>query len=508
MSAVSYYGDIAETERLPDPSDDELQGAADALREDFAMFARWAWPIVQPGRALRWGRHMDAVCLHLQAVAAGRITHLVITIPPRFSKSTLVSVIWPAWMLARNPSWQGLCTSHDAQLSMRDSVTCRELTTHPEYRALFPYVETKSDQKMKSYWATTKGGHRIATSVGAGVTGLGGDAIIIDDPIAAKKAWSDAHRQAALDHVQRVLPSRINDQTRPVMILIMQRVHEDDPAAWAIEQGWDHLNLTMEYDPVHAKETSIGWRDWRTTPGELLDPVRFPASVVTRMRRAMLPMDYAAQYQQHPVTPGGNIVKESWIKSFAVLDWTPPMGARWILSCDLRAGGKSKSSSFAVLQVWAAAGPDRYLVDQDRGRWDIVETIARIESICERWPQIGAKVIEDKADGRPVQRMLRDRLPGIVMHSPVGDKKSRFQAVAHMFHAGNIFIASHFRSGHDKSTPKGCVYELTTFDAAPNDDQVDATSQALEYLGGAVADWSTAAEYSPPSRVSRGRNMF
>jgi predicted phage terminase large subunit-like protein len=226
----------------------------------FAYFVRRAWPYIDPA-PLVWGWHLDAMCLHLQAVTEGRIQRLVINIPPGHAKSMIVSVLWPAWVWARRPQWQVMTASYDETLSTRDAVKTRTLIETPWYRELLttdPRTgkawNLSGDQNVKSYYANSAFGFRLCVVVGSG-TGKRGDALVIDDPQNALKALSDEQRQKVIVWKTETMSSRFNDQATAVEVVIQQRLHEEDLAGFMLKSGeCVHLCLASEWEDTRANE--------------------------------------------------------------------------------------------------------------------------------------------------------------------------------------------------------------------------------------------------------------
>jgi len=457
---------------------------------DFGVFVRWAWPKVEP-IDLVWTEAVDALCVHMQAVAEGRIQYLLINIPPGFGKSIIVSVLFPAWMWARDPTWRILCSASAIDLSTRDSLRCRDLLQDPEYRAIFADEwgvvdperwELTGDQNAKTFYRTSKFGHRQSVGVGSKTTGKRADCVLIDDPLALLEAYSDAHRNRAWDHVSSVLPNRRNRRSRDPMVMIMQRVHELDPSAWAINQGWEHLCLPLLYEPETHCSTSIGWTDWRSTPGECLDS----AGVIydeKGIEEAKAEREFEAQYQQRPSSAKGKIVSADQFRRYRDIGDIPREAIQhghWFQTWDMRDNGEGKTTSFAVGQVWLAYKAHRWLIDQVRGRWSTKETIAELESLCARWPQADELVVENKADGRPIMNLLAGKY-SFRKHEPEGSKAQRFAAEAFSIQNGDVFIPDRFPSESQDCTAKVYLYNMAKFPTSGvPDDEVDATTMALE----------------------------
>lgn len=259
------------------------------IHRSFAHFVRGAWPIVEPGRPLVWGWHMDAICKHLQAVTDGIIRRLLINVPPGHCKSILTSVLWPVWNWLRRPEWRVLRASYALDLALRDSVRCRELIEDAWFQDTFhPTWSLSRSQNAKNRFKNTRRGERMCISVRARTTGFRGDCVLIDDPLNFTDAMSDVKRPKANIWLDQAASSRLNDMSEGSIVIIMQRLHHEDVAGHVIEQGgYEHLCLPSRFVPERKCVTSIGWSDPRTQKGELLFPAMFPNDVLDDAEQRM-----------------------------------------------------------------------------------------------------------------------------------------------------------------------------------------------------------------------------
>jgi predicted phage terminase large subunit-like protein len=470
MKNCSSYEALLLRPSLIDEVDQEL--AARGLRE----FVRQAWPVVAPATEFVSGWHLDAICEHLEAVTRGQIHRLLISVPPRHMKSLAVSVFWPCWEWITHPERRWLFCSYAAGLAIRDSLKCRRMVESPWYRRRWGdrFVLT-SDQNEKSRFENDKAGYRIAIGVGGAATGEGGDRVVVDDPHNVREAESEIVRQSVLDWWDQVMSTRLNDPKRGAMVIVMQRVHENDLAGHVLQQGgYEELKLPAEYEGSQ-QVTSIGWRDPRTEPGELLWPERFGQEEVEALKRTMGSYAAAGQLQQRPAPAAGGILKRHWWKFYRE---APRPFSEVIQSWDC-AFKDTRTSDFVVGQVWGRHGADKYLLDQVRGRMDCPATIQAVKRLSEKWPQAQAKLVEDKANGPAVIATLKHEIVGLIAVNPEGGKEVRAHAVSPQIEAGNVYLP-------DPTIAPwigGFIDECAAFPNGAYDDQVDAMSQALVRLG-------------------------
>ena len=284
-------------------------------------FVQRAWKYVDPS-PFTHGWPLEAMCEHLEAVVDGDIRKLLINIPPRCGKSSIVSVCFPAWVWTQRsisatsgPQVPLLHASYAMSLAMRDSVKTRRLIESPWYQKLWgSRFQLVGDQNTKGRFQNTSRGERLITAVDARVTGEGGNIIVVDDPNAANEALSEALIETTNEWWDGTMSTRLNDARTGAYIVIQQRLGEEDLTGHILDtdEGWTHLMLPMEFEPERSFTTSIGWDDPRTEQGELLWPERFAAEQVEVLKKRLGPWKAAGQLQQRPEPKGGGIIKRDW----------------------------------------------------------------------------------------------------------------------------------------------------------------------------------------------------
>lgn len=442
----------------------------------FRKFARQAWPVVEPATPFTDNWHFDAVADHLAGVSRNHIRRLLICIPPRHGKSTLVSILWTCWEWLRNPARRFLFSSYSAELAERHSVACRRVIESQWYQQRWAdRFQLTADQNEKNRYENNKSGYRLAIGVGGAATGEGGDILVVDDPHNVRYAESDTVRQTTVDWWTRAMSTRNNDPRTGARVIVMQRVHENDLAGHVLRQGgYETLILPTEYEgSTHV--TGIGWRDPRTQQGELLWKDRFGPAEVEEQKRDLGSYAAAAQLQQRPAPAEGGILKRHWWKLVREM---PRQFDEMIQSWDC-AFKETSSSDYVVGQVWGRIGADKYLVDQVRRRMDCPTTIQQIVRLSEKYPKAEAKLIEDKANGPAVIAMLKHQLTGLIAVNPGGGKEVRAHAVSPQIEAGNVYLLD----PEVAAWVAGFIDECAAFPQGANDDQVDAMTQALLRLG-------------------------
>lgn len=458
-------------------------------RRSLSDFVEQAWHIIEPGKVFLDNWHIHAICEHLEAVTRGDIHRLLINVPFRFMKSTLVSVMWPAWVWIDDPSNQWLCGSYAMKLAIRDSLKMRRLVESPWYRAQWgDRFQMTSDQNQKVRFENDHAGYRIAFGMDAGVMGEGGDDVIVDDPHDREGAHSEKERETTLTNYDEAVVTRLNDPQRSSITIIMQRLNEQDLSGHVLAKGgYEHLLIPMHYDPKRSRVTVIGWSDPRSVVGELAWPERFPEAIVKQIEADIGSYAAAGQLEQRPAPAEGGIFKRVWWQFYDVL---PADLDEQIWSWDLSVKGNI-DSDFVAGQAWARKGAKIYLEDDEvYARMDFPETIHAMGAFYFRHPH-GAKLVEDKANGPAAIATLKDKIPGLIAVNPDGDKDARARAVAPYVEAGNVFLPNPYNLDGTPNPSHGWVLRLIenaanfpngSLPVGSHGDDIDALTQGIHRL--------------------------
>jgi hypothetical protein len=293
---------MATRTRFADPSFEHYR---QLLRNYLLAFIQKIFQQLNPQTAFMMNWHIEVIAAKLEACLRGEIRRLIINVPPRHLKSLCASVAFPAWVLGHDPAAQLLCVSYAQDLSEKLARDCRTVMNSRWYRALFPTRPLSPKQPVQEY-ETTQHGYRVATSVGGVLTGRGANLIIIDDPLKPEEALSASQRMRVNDWYDNTLYSRQNDKTSGCIILIMQRLHEDDLVGHVLEQeNWEVVSFPAlaERAEQHRIITPFGPRTFTRQIGDVLHPQREPRETLERIRRTIGEYNFAGQYQQTPAQP-------------------------------------------------------------------------------------------------------------------------------------------------------------------------------------------------------------
>ena len=455
------------------PSMEELQIALDRAecRESFEAFVKKTWEIIEPSTELKWGWAMSAICQHLQAVVEGKIKRLVINVPPGFSKSLLTSVFMPAWLWTLKPEERILGTSHSKDLAIRDTVKMRTIIESEFYQKRWP-LKLKADQNVKSNFANSKEGVRQAAAF-TKMTGVRGSVVILDDPISAFDANSEAELRNAEIAFLETLPTRINNSDSAI-IVIMQRLSQRDVTGIILDRElpYEMLCLPMRFEPERRCVTSIGFCDPRTEEGELLFPEFFDEERVATLEKSLGSYGTAGQLQQRPVSRDGGLFKKEW---FHFLDQMPN-DVVWCRGYDIAASTKATADRTASVKVGIT--PDKKVIiahaEADRiSPNDVRKRMVHNAEMDGGHVKISIPKDPGAAGIGMVETYRQDLLGYNVVFSPeVKDKVTRATPLAAQAEAGGVFLVK----GNWNTE---FIDELSTFPAGKHDDMVDACSRAF-----------------------------
>lgn len=398
----------------------------------------------------------------------GKLKRLMIFLPPRHSKSMTVSETFPSYFIGKKPTRRVIEVSYGDSLAQKFG---RENKRKIEEngRDLFDIEISKFNASSTNWGLKDHRGGMISAGIGGGLTGEGADLLLIDDPIKNRKeADSETYRNMLWNEWQNTLLTRLHPDA--AIIIILTRWHEDDLAGRILKEEkdkWTVINIPCEAE----KDDPLG-RD----VGEPLWPEHgFNKTWMADTKKGVGSRAWFALYQQRPSPQEGGIFKRKWWQFYLI----PPSRFDEIIQSWDCAFKDTKTSSYVVGQAWGRKGADMYLLDQVREQMDFPTTLKAFETFSAKWKLARTKLVEDKANGTAVIAMLKKKIPGIIPVEPRGSKEARANAVSPYVEAGNVYLPDPTLAQwvHDY------IEEMSAFPNGATNDQVDATSQALDRLG-------------------------
>lgn len=445
-------------------------------QEDLYFFTRYMF---KERRGYKWMHnwHHREVCDALMRVHRGETKRLIINIPPRYSKTEIAVINFMAWAFGKNPDCEFIHISYSAALAANNAFQVRNLVQEEAFKAVFPSLELRNDSKAKDDWRTTDGGVCYATGTGGTITGYGAGklrkgfsgCILIDDPHKAHEASSKTVREGVIEWFQDTLESRTNSPDTPI-IVIMQRLHEEDLAGWLLgdrEDGepiaggngevWEHLCLSAIQDD-----------------GTALWPAKHNIERLKVMEDAA-PYVFSGQYRQLPSPPAGGFFKPDRIE---IVEALPSEVIKEIRAWDL-AASENEGDWTAGPRMLKAPGNIIYITDMVRGQWgpDGVEnTIKQTASMDGK--KVMIRLPQDPGQaGKAQAKNFVTMLSGFNVKAEIvsGDKITRAQPFAAQVNIGNVRMLK-------GDWNKAMIEELRNFPNGTHDDQVDGLSDGFNEL--------------------------
>lgn len=455
-----------------------IAARADMCRRSFSFFAREFWDEIVPEPLLdNW--HIDVLCDELQTAAERVFKRLpkehdvIINIPPGTSKSTIATIMFPAWCWVRDASLKFITGSYSSALSLEHSGISRELIKTDRFRRYFPEVVLRADVDAKGMFKTEQGGSRFSTSVGGSVTGMHAHIIIIDDPLNPKQAESNSELEmlTANSWIERSLSTRKIDKAVTLTVLIMQRLHLKDPTQSIIDKGKPvrHICLPGELtEDVKPPELAKRYVDG------LLDPVRMGRDVLRELELDLGPYGYAGQILQTPIPKSGATFNPERIE---ILPAAPPC-ANTVRYWD-KAGTQGGGAYTAGVRMGKMANGKYVILDVVRGQWSADVREATIKQCaktdgrhCTVWVEQ-----EPGSGGKESAERTVANLPGFIAKAErvTGSKEVRAEPFAAQVNIGMVCIVQG-PWNHE------FLQELRHFPVGRYKDQVDAAGGAFAKL--------------------------
>lgn len=450
------------------------------LRQDFGFFARGAFKELLPTTPILWNWHLDLIASWLQGVLAGRTRRLIINIPPRYGKSLMASVALPAFILGRDPAAEIVCASYTQPLSDKMASDTRRLMNSGWYQHIFP-TRLANPRSRLSELRTPQEGTRLATSVEGTLTGRGGNIVVIDDPLNPSQAASETQRKAVNQWFDHTVTTRSNDKENGAIVIIMQRLHQDDLVGHLMARGdWDILALpAIAEDDERHEYFSLGQpRTFFRKAGEPLHPERESLVRIREAENAMGSYAFAGQYQQRPAPREGGMFKRRW---FEIVEAAPAglVECRgWDLAASVAKPGSDPDWT-AGFKIGRSFDGFYYITEGLRFR----DSSAAVERSLLATAQRDGKschihIPKDPGQAGIAQASALTRLlSGFLIRAvpPTGSKETRAAPFAAQCEAGNVKVVK-------GDWNEAFFDEIEVFPFGRHDDQVDAVVDAFNEL--------------------------
>ncbi len=453
------------------------------------VFYHLLFGVLAPGIAFSTSLHFRVLAATLERAVRGEVRRLLISIPPRHGKSMLSSVILPIWILGREPGAKIICASYGDDLAQDFARRSRDVMLSDLYRGVFP--ETVLHGASLDELRTSAKGYRLATSVGGVLTGMGADYVIVDDPMKASDACSDSERERVHGWIKTTVMSRFDNPQRGVLIVIAQRMHQDDLIGRLRAEGGFEV-LEMPGEGVVQQSFDLGdGKSWDFGPGDILYPDRFNRQALDQLKLDLGDLGYNAQVLQRPTPPGGALFKLHHLQRY---DEPPHRFDKIVQSWD-PASTEAEYSSWVVCTTWGVRGRNLYLLDVFRKRLEFHKLKPVLLNLRDRF-KAQMVILETTGIGHNLGNLIASEDPQwrrwLISSAPREDKLTRAIAQTPLFEQKRIYL------------PRAATWldiyeqEIAQFPLSKFDDQVDSTVQFLAALRSHNVVTDGLSDYPPP----------
>jgi len=460
----------------------------------------------------------------LHRVLTGEIKRLIINIPPGYSKTEMAVILFMSQGLAINPRAKFIHATYSGDLALENSQKTRDIVMSEEFHELFG-LQVRQDSKSKKKWYTLEGGGVYAVPAGGAITGFRAGtfrpegfqgAFIFDDPIKPDDAYSETKRNKINNRFMNTFKSRLAIEDKTPIVIIMQRIHEEDPTGYLLAGGtgemWHHLLLPSPIPPGNIKT----WYPKEFTHGIPIEynlaegalwPFKHTDEKLDEMNRTD-PYTTASQYHQVPSPKGGSIFKDEWWSLYEAL----PRDIRFMRIYADTAQKKEEWNDYTVLQAWAfSPSHGILLIDSFREKLEAPELEQSLKDFWNKQAAFCKKIginctvvkVEDKSSGSSlIQNIKKNTLIPIKGIQRSTDKVSRAYNVVPQITSGNVWLPQNAEWVFDY---KDEFRKFSPLMSHKHDDQIDPTVDAiedmlmnLEYVpqGPEVYDTETGEKYT------------
>ncbi len=450
----------------------------DALtRVDLFTFIQRVQSELNPTDTFLENWHIELMASELTKIWKGEQSRTIFNLPPRNLKSICISIAFVAWVLGKDPTRRFMVVSYGLDLAEKLARDTRQVMMSSWYKTLFPGTRLSSSRTASLDFETTANGGRMGRSRGGPITGRGAHYIIVDDPLKADEAMSEGARKAANDFVSTTLITRDDNKPHGRFIVAMQRLHEDDLSGYLLRTGqWRHICLPAiaPAREVWEYETLAGYITNTREAGEALHPEREPLDVLAALKADQGEYHFTAQYQQNPAPMSGNLIPIDLFKRYEP-HTLPAEFELTLFSVDTASKAKERSD-FTVITHWGRLGRRVYLLNVWRLKMTYFQLKSRLNTLRQNHQPMHI-LIEDTTSGPGlIDEFHNEGIYGLVAIAPKSDKPTRVMQANILIEGGDVYIPS------SATWLMDYLKELAAFPHSRFDDQVDSTSQALNWI--------------------------
>jgi len=423
-----------------------------------------------------FGVHLKRLGGLLMAVEDGYKDRIAVSMAPRFGKSQMISIYYPAWYLGKHPDHKIIVASHTADLAVTMGRKVRNLMQSPEYTRIFPDVRIAADAKAAGQWNTNKGGEFYTSGVGGALAGRGGHLIIVDDPLSEQDIKNG--NTDSLDSTYEWFRAGLRTRLMPggKICILHTRWHMRDLIGRLVKDS--AMNPDADQYEVFEFPAILNELNEPNDPNppKSLWPEQWSLESLLRTKASMPTWQWNAQYQQNPTAQESAIIKRDWIR------WWPnedPPECDFIVQAYDTALTTKERSDYSVCQTWGVwtdeqdGSTNAILLNRVKGKYEFPELKQMALEQYKAW-EPHSVVVEAKASGQPLIDEMRRSGLFVQDYSPGKgqDKVARLNSVSDMFSAGHVWFP-------ETRWAQEVVEEIITFPSGEHDDDVDGCTLAL-----------------------------
>ena len=431
----------------------------------------------------------------IEKMEKGEDVFICLSCPPQHGKSETVTKTLPSWYVGRNPDKNAILVSYNDDFASLFGDANRNKTEEFGKKVFGIEISDSMNSKMQYEIKNHRGGV-ISRGFMGGITGNGGNLIVIDDPYKNSiEANNPTIRHQKLQIYKDSIRTRCRGKGKGILV-IQTRWHEDDLIGVLSKQsGWYYINIPCVCDKtpdIHLHRKL----------GETLCPqLGFDAKWAEETKREVGLKVWEALYQGHPSIDGGEIFTRNMIKKYSK-EQLPSNFEETVMSCDLSFGGKEKSNDPCAIQVWGRVGANHYLLTRIKKRLTFNEMCDTIKIVSASYPNCRRKIVEKKANGQAIIDSLNNIIGGFEAYDPkMTDKVGRANSITPYLESGNVWLPNE----EIDPTIGEMEEEMMKFPNGAHDDEVDAMTQYLcSYEYRTSGKVGTNGFYSKISEAFRG----
>jgi predicted phage terminase large subunit-like protein len=411
--------------------------------------------------------YVEHMCHEVSRLIDGKITRLLINLPPQHLKSFVCTICLAAYLLGTNPRLRILLVAYSDAFAEALCGRIRDMMQEPWYLEAFG-TRIKDGHSRANDFATLEGGGVFAVGATGAITGRSADAILYDDPHEIAD-WNNERKLELVRQNFNTILSRLHDKVMGRIVVAAHRVGENDLSALLLgESGWKRLRLPLV--AVRTREFDLGHEVWVRQKGSVLRPDAYPDREIERLRRTQVAPPFGLFFQQGIGSGATQKVCPEHFQSYPSHE--EPIGAV-ILSIDPGHGGGTGSR--AAIQAWKQRGKSYFLVDEVSESCD-VEALRHIFWRFVRKHNPSIALVEKTADGPALHSLVHRKARFEVrLVTPRGSKLHRLNRHLSKIRGRHIFLPA------DVVWREQFIAEVVNF-PGEYDDRIDAMTQCLDFM--------------------------